>query len=75
MNVTCPNCGTTVGEQIGGKLGLGFAAALLGSRVNPAVALLFGFLGAVAGHRYIDTAIRRCPQCGMILRLIREIPL
>jgi len=75
MNVLCPNCGATVGEQLGGKLGLGLAAALLGSRVNPAVAVLFGLLGAAIGHRYIDTSIRTCPQCGTVLRIIGELPL
>ena len=75
MNVSCPNCGATVGEQIGGKLGLGLAGVLLGSRVNPAAALVFGLLGALLGHRYIDTAIRTCPQCGTVLRIIGEFPL
>jgi xanthosine utilization system XapX-like protein len=75
MNVSCPNCGATVGEQIGGKLGIGLAAALLGSRVNPAAALVFGLLGALVGHQYIDRAIRTCPQCGMVLRIIGDLPL
>jgi xanthosine utilization system XapX-like protein len=75
MNVSCPNCGATVGEQIGGKLGLGLAAALLGSRVNPAVALVFGLLGAWVGHQYIDTAVRTCPQCGTILKIIGQLPI
>ncbi len=75
MNVSCPNCGATVGEQIGGKLGLGLATALLGSRVNPAVAVLFGLFGALVGHYYIDAAFRTCPQCGTVLRIIGELPL
>jgi hypothetical protein len=75
MNVICPNCGVTVGEQIGGKLGVGFAAAYLGSRVNPAAALLFGLIGAWAGHQLIDTTIRTCPQCGTVLRIIGQLPL
>jgi hypothetical protein len=75
MNVVCPNCRATVGEQIGGKVGLGLAAAVLGSRVNPGVSLLFGLLGAIIGHRYIDTAIRTCPQCGTVLRIIGELPI
>ena len=74
MNISCPNCGSTVGEQIGGKLGVGLAAALLGSRVNPATVLLFGLVGAWVGHQYIDAAIRKCPQCGTVLRIVGELP-
>ncbi len=73
MKVVCLNCGTTVGEQIGGKLGIGLAAALLGSRVNPTVALLFGLAGMLAGHYYIDSAIRRCTQCGVVLRIVSDL--
>jgi hypothetical protein len=75
MNVTCPNCDATIGEQIGGKLGLGLAGALLGSRVNPFAVLIFASLGALIGHIYIDTAIRTCPQCGTVLKIIGELPL
>ncbi len=75
MNVSCPNCGATVGEQIGGKLGVALAGVLLGSRVNPVAALLLGLLGAAIGHRYVDTAIRTCPQCGAVLRIIGELPI
>jgi hypothetical protein len=75
MNAVCPSCGATVGEQIGGKLGLGLAAALFGNRVNPAIAILFGILGALAGHEYIDKRIRRCPRCGTILKIIGELPI
>lgn len=75
MNVSCPNCGVTVGEQIGGKLAIGLAGALLGSRMNLAAALTFGLLGALVGHRYIDTAFRTCPQCGTVLRIIGALPL
>jgi uncharacterized protein (UPF0212 family) len=75
MNVSCPNCGATIGEQIGGKLGLGLAGALLGSRVNTFAALIFAGLGTLIGHLYIDTAIRTCPQCGTALRIINELPL
>jgi hypothetical protein len=75
MNVSCPNCGVTVGEQIGGKLGLALAGTLLGSRVHPLAALAFGFLGALAGHQYIDSTIRICPKCGTVLRIIGELPL
>lgn len=73
MNVSCPNCGATVGEQIGGKLGLGLAAAVFGGRVSQAAALLFGVVGALIGHRFIDSGIRTCPQCGMVLRIIGEL--
>jgi ribosomal protein S27AE len=73
MNISCPNCGATVGEQIGGKLGVGVAGALLGSRVNPAAALLFGMVGVLVGHYYIDRVIRTCPQCGMVLRIADEL--
>ena len=75
VNVQCPNCGTTVGEQIGGKLGVAAAGALLGSRMNPAAAVLFGLLGAVAGHIFIDQKMRTCPQCGTVLRIIGELPI
>ncbi len=69
MNVFCPNCGFTVGEQIGGKLALGATAALVGSRVNLAVALITGLIGVWIGHNYIDRAIRTCPQCGTVMRI------
>jgi len=69
MKVTCPNCGLTVGEQIGGKLGLGLAGFYFGSRVNPLLAFAFGLAGAFLGHELIDTAIRRCPQCGAVFRI------
>lgn len=69
MSVLCPNCGFTVGEQIGGKLGLGAAGFLLGSRVNPMIAVAFGLAGALLGHIYIDAVVRTCPQCGTVLRL------
>ena len=72
MNVSCPNCWATVGEQIGGKLAVGLAAALLGSRMNPAAAVVFGLFGALVGHRYTDTANRTCPQCGLVLRIAGE---
>jgi predicted RNA-binding Zn-ribbon protein involved in translation (DUF1610 family) len=75
MNVSCPNCGATIGEQIGGKLGLGLAGALLGSRVNPLAAVIFGCFGAAMGHLYIDTAVRTCPECGTVLRIINALPL
>jgi hypothetical protein len=75
MKVSCPNCGATVGEQIGGKLGVGLAGALFGSRVNPAATLAFGLLGVLVGHIYIDKAIRTCPQCGTVLRIIGDLPL
>ena len=75
MNVSCPNCGITVGEQIGGKLGVGLAAAYFGKRISPVASLVFGLLGAILGHHFIDTAIRRCPQCGTIFRIINELPL
>lgn len=68
-SVLCPNCGFTVGEQIGGKLGLGFAGLLLGSRVDPMAAAVFGLLGMVVGHYYIDAVSRTCPQCGMVFNI------
>jgi len=75
MNVLCPNCGITVGEQIGGKLGVGLAAAYFGRRISPIASLVFGILGAMLGHHFIDAAIRRCPQCGTVFRIISELPL
>ncbi len=72
MNVSCPHCGATVGEQIGGKLGLALAGVLLGSRVHPLAALAFGFLGALVGHQYIDATIRICPKCGAVLRIAND---
>jgi hypothetical protein len=75
MNVSCPNCGSSVGEQIGGKLGLALAAGLLGSRVSPSTALVFALVGAAAGHYCIDSAVRTCPQCGLVFRIIGELPL
>jgi hypothetical protein len=74
MNVSCPNCGADVGEQIGGKLGLALAGGVMGSRVSPAAALIFGLMGAVLGHYYIDAAIRTCPQCRAVFRIISELP-
>lgn len=73
MSVSCPNCGTTVGEQIGGKVGLAVAGGLLGSRVSPAAAVLFTLGGAMAGHYFIDRAIRTCPQCGLVFRIADEL--
>lgn len=75
MHVQCPNCGTTVGEQVGGKLGVAAAGALLGSRMNPAATIVFGILGAMVGHVLIDQRIRTCPQCGTVLRIIGELPI
>jgi hypothetical protein len=69
MSANCPNCGFKIGKQLGGKLGLGLAAALVGSRINPAVGLLAGIIGAAIGHRYIDAAIYKCPTCGGVFRL------
>lgn len=73
MDVSCPNCGATVGEQIGGKLAVGLATALVGSRISPEIALLAGILGAAIGHYYIDTTIRTCPQCRTVLRIIGDL--
>ena len=75
MNVSCPNCGTTVGEQIGGKLGVGLAAAYFGKRISPVASLVFGILGAMVGHAFIDAEIRRCPQCGNVFRIINQLPI
>lgn len=72
MNVICPNCGATVGEQIGGRLGLAAAGALLGSRVNPLAALLLGLIGAAIGHRVIDSSVRLCPQCWTVLQIASD---
>ncbi len=76
MQLVCPNCGTTVGERIGGKLALGVLAALCGSRVDPVAAVLFGLIGMALGHRYIDgyidSATRVCPQCQTVLRIADE---
>ena len=73
MNVSCPNCSATVGEQIGGKLGLAVAGGLLGSRMSPPAAFLFALGGALLGHYYIDRAIRTCPQCGLVFRIADEL--
>ena len=73
MNVSCPNCSAGVGEQIGGKLGLALAAGLLGRRISPVAAFLFALGGALAGHYYIDRAIRTCPQCGLVFRVADEL--
>jgi hypothetical protein len=73
MNISCPHCGATVGEQIGGKFGLAIAGALLGSRMSPAAAFLFALGGALVGHYYIDRVIRRCPQCSLVFRVANEL--
>ncbi len=70
MNVICPNCGLTVGEQFGGKLLMGATAALVGGRISPAAALIAGVIGAVLGHYIIDSQIRKCPQCGLVIRIV-----
>jgi len=75
MHVSCPNCGATVGEEIGGKLGVALAGAYLGSRVNPMASIAFGILGAMLGHVLIDSQIRKCPRCGRVFRIIDELPL
>jgi hypothetical protein len=36
-------------------------------------ALALGFLGAVVGHRYIDSTIRICPKCGLVLRIVNDL--
>lgn len=69
MAAICPNCGVTIGEQIGGKLAVGLAAFYFGKRVNPIVAILAGVAGAWLGHQYIDTAVARCPRCGTFFRI------
>lgn len=69
MNVFCPSCGLTVGEQVGGKLAVGAVAAYFGHRVNPVVAIVAGLVGVWFGHQYIDSAIRRCPNCGTVIRI------
>ena len=74
MNVTCPNCGITVGEQIGGKLAMGLAAAYFGRRISPVASIVLGILGAVVGHHFIDAEIRRCPQCGNVFKIINQLP-
>lgn len=69
MKKFCPTCWLTLGEEIGGKLALAAAGAYLGSRVHPVVAVIAGALGVYLGHRYIDTAIQNCPQCGTLLAI------
>ncbi len=66
--VICPNCGSTVGEQFGGKVGLALAGLYFG-RHDPVAAAVLTLLGMVVGHILIDSAIWRCPQCGIVLRL------
>jgi ribosomal protein S27AE len=73
MNVSCPRCGATVGEQIGGKLGLALAGVYFGNRVHPVAALAFGVLGALIGHQYIDSTMRICPKCGQVLRIANDL--
>jgi hypothetical protein len=64
----------TVGEEIGGKLGLGAAGYLLGSRVNPVAAFLSMLVGAALGHYLIDERVMRtCPQCGLVFRVADEL--
>ncbi len=70
MKKFLPNCGLTVGEQIGGKLALAATGAYLGSRVHPVAGVVAGLVGIYLGHRYIDTAIQNCPQCGTILMIV-----
>jgi len=69
MSVICPSCGVTVGEQVGGKLAMGLTAFYFGKKVNPVVALVAGLAGAWLGHQFIDSAVRRCPQCGTIFKI------
>lgn len=67
--VLCPNCGLTVGEQIGGKLFLGAAGLMVTGKLNPWLALAATAAGIWFGHVYIDSTIRTCPQCGTIIRV------
>lgn len=73
MSVDCPVCGSslTVGEQIGGKLTVAMAGALLGSRMNWEAAVAFAIVGVALGHILIDSDPRliTCPQCLAALRL------
>jgi phage tail tape-measure protein len=73
MNISCPHCGATVGEQIGGKFALAIAGALLGSRMSPAAAFLFALGGALLGHYCLDRVIRRCPQCSLVFTVAGEL--
>lgn len=67
--VICPNCGLTVGEQIGGKLFLGTAGYLIAGKLSPLVALAATLAGIWFGHKYFDSAIRKCPQCGTLIQI------
>ncbi len=78
MVVTCPNCGSfiTVGEQIGGKLGIGAASAILGSKMGWEGAVLFGLVGMVLGHFLIDSnpTLFQCPSCLAALQVVGDLP-
>lgn len=73
INVSCPGCGMTVGEQIGGKLALGAAGAVFGSHISPAAAVLLTIGGAVAGHYLINRSIRTCHQCGLVFKIADDL--
>ena len=66
--VFCPNCGLTVGEQIGGKLLLAATGYAVGGK-DPLIAFGVALLGAWLGHIYIDSALRTCPNCWTVIRI------
>ena len=48
---------------------MGLTAFYFEKKVNPVVALVAGLAGGWLGHQFIDSAVRRCPQCGTIFRI------
>jgi hypothetical protein len=70
----CPTCGPvsiTPAQQVGGKLALTAAGAMLGAHVgrDPIVVLICAFAGMWLGHQ-IDL---RCPGCGAVLQLAQTV--
>jgi hypothetical protein len=77
MKAICKTCTQSfdVAEQIGGKIGMAAAGALLGGNAtkHPAGFLIGMLVGAFIGHQ-LDQDIRAaCPDCGTALTLLEIV--
>lgn len=73
----CPTCRchSTVATEVGGKLGMAAAGALLGGGIgkHPVAVLVGALLGALVGHVVDCEVVPRCQACGAALRLVNTV--